>query len=98
MSESSWKRRDFHRQAFAPSIFVIGHHSQLVPQFAIGLTVEHTRRRVELPFSDPDRHFGVAPDVLNPPSGFTHFCEQVETLAVDHKPNLNLSRQPRPTT
>jgi hypothetical protein len=59
--------------------------------------VKQTGGRGELPFSDADCHVVVVPDVLNPTRGFTHFCEQVETLSVDHKPNLNLSRQPRPT-
>jgi hypothetical protein len=39
-----------------PSIFPIGDGSDLIQQLAIGVTVEHTRRRADLPFSDPDRN------------------------------------------
>jgi hypothetical protein len=92
---SDWRVRewgDFHRQAIAPSIFAIGDGSDLIPQLAIGVMVEHARRRADLPFSDPDRYLGIAPDVVYPLGGFTRFGKQIETLAADHEPNLDFAR------
>jgi hypothetical protein len=37
------------------------------------------------------------PDVLDPSGGFTRFGEQIETLAANHEPNLDLTRQTRST-
>jgi hypothetical protein len=54
---------DFHRQPVAPSTFAVGNFSDLIPQFAISVTVEHTRSSVGLPFSDTDNNFGVGPNV-----------------------------------
>jgi hypothetical protein len=59
--------------------------------------VEHTRHCVNAPFSDADGNLGIVPDVLDPSGRFTRFGEQVETLAPDHEPNLNLAWQARPT-
>jgi hypothetical protein len=92
---SDWQVRewgDFHRQPIAPSIFPIGDASDPIPQLAIGVTVEHTPRRADLPFSDPDRNLGIAPDVFYPLGGFTRFGKQIETLAADHEPNLDFAR------
>jgi hypothetical protein len=94
-SASSRCRPDFHRQPLASAIFAIGDYDHLLPQFAIGVMVKHTRCRINSPFSNPDRDVGLAPDVLDPAGSFTRFGEQVETLAVDHEPNLNLARQTR---
>jgi hypothetical protein len=58
--------------------------------------VEHTRRCVAVPFSDTDGNVGIAPDVLDPPRRFTRFGKQVETLAPNHEPNLDLAQQTRP--
>jgi hypothetical protein len=33
--------------------------------------------------------------VLDPSGGLTRFCEQVEMLAADHEPNLDLASNPR---
>jgi hypothetical protein len=91
IGKASGKRGDFHRRPVAPSIFAIGDRSNLIPEFAVGVTVEHTRRCVNLPFSDPDRNLGIVPDVLDPSSGFTCFGEQVEMLAPDHN-QISISR------
>src|SRR5215469_10637501 len=89
------KRGDFHRQPLTPSVFAIGDLSDLVPQFAIDETVEHTRRCVSVPFLDTDRNFGIASDVFDPSGRFTRLGKQVETLAPDHEPNLDLAGQTR---
>jgi hypothetical protein len=69
---SAWgKRGDFHRQPVAPSIFAISDFSDLVPQFAISVTVEHTCRCANLPFSDTDGNLGITPDILDPSRRFT---------------------------
>src|SRR6516162_11452263 len=99
MGSAGGKRSDFHRQPVTPSIFAIGDCSDLVPQFAIGVTVEHTRRSVDPTFPDMDRNLAIAPDVLDPPGRFTRFGKQVKTLTPDHEPNLDLAGRPvlRPT-
>jgi hypothetical protein len=87
-------RRDLDWQPVAPSIFLISNRGDFAPKSAIGLTVEHARRRLDLPLSDPDHHFGIASDVLDPSGGFACFGEQVETIAADYEPNLDLAMQP----
>src|SRR5262249_48722342 len=47
-------------------------------------------------FSNPDRHVGIAPDVLDPSGRFTRLGEEVETFAADYEPNLDLARQTSP--
>jgi hypothetical protein len=63
------------------------------------MTIEHTCRRANLPFSDADGNLGIVPDVLDPSRRFTGFGKQIETLAPDHEPNLDFSGKPvlRPT-
>ena len=68
--------------------------SNLVPQLAICVTVEHPRGRANLRVSDPDHNIGIAPDILDPPGGITRFGEQIETMAADHKSDLDFARQP----
>jgi hypothetical protein len=98
MSAGRRKRRDFHRQPVAPSIFTISDCSNLVPQLAIGLTFENTRRCVDLQFSSSNCYARIASDVLDPSGGFPRFGEQIESLAANHEPNLDLARQARRTS
>jgi hypothetical protein len=45
------------------------------PQLPVGLVVEYACHRTDLVLSDPDRNLGIAPDILDPSGGFTHFGE-----------------------
>jgi hypothetical protein len=87
------KRRNFHRQPVAPSIFAIGDCRDLAPQVVVGLAVEHSRGRVNLPLPYPNTGFAILPDVLYPSGGFAFFGEQVDAFVADDKPNLDLARQ-----
>ena len=88
--------RHFYRKSVAPSIFALGDSGDLVPQSAIGLVVEHARRRVNLMFSDPDRDVWIVPDVFDPSGGLAHLGEQIEPFAADHEPNFDLAPQACP--
>src|SRR5262252_8392325 len=87
------QRGEFHGQAVAPSIFAIGDLSDLVPPLEVSLTVKNAPRRLNFPFTDPDDHPRICPEVLDPSGGFTRFGEEIKTVAAYHEPNLDLPWQ-----
>ena len=52
-------------------------------------------RRIDFPFSDPDRYRGILSNILDPVRGFARLGKKKKTAAMHHKPGFDLSRQAR---